>query len=114
PDRRPVGYDHRVADLAAQLAQPGDEERPAGVGVHPGRRAVGRDDHPGLHSARSHSPVLPPSLRRTRTRVSDAAGSTALTMSISASPAAATAVSASISTPVRSAVLTATSMSTVA
>ena len=48
----------------------------------------------------------------TRTRSIEAAGSTALTMSTSASPAAATAVSASISTPVRSAVLVTATIST--
>ena len=57
-------------------------------------------------SGRIHVPVLPPSLRSTRTASSTAAGSTALTMSCSVSPATATAVSASISTPVRSVVRT--------
>ena len=57
-------------------------------------------------------PVLPPSLRTTRTASSTAAGSTALTMSIRVSPATATAVSASISTPVRSVVRTVARMRT--
>ena len=49
-------------------------------------------------------PVLPPVFSSTRTSLITAAGSIALTMSISASAATVTEVSASISTPVRSAV----------
>src|SRR5262249_36184587 len=104
-----VRYHHRLVHLEAQFPHPGDKQRSAGVGVHPGGRPVGRHDHPypahGPSSGRTQSPVLPPSLRTTRTPSILAAASIALTMSIKARPAFATAVMASISTPVRSAVL---------
>ena len=117
----PSGTDDRAVDVAAERAQAVDQHRAAAVGVDTGRGPVRRDDDAGpdrptarrcQSRSRSHGPVLPPSLRSTRTRSIDAAGSTALTMSISASPAAATAVSASISTPVRSAVFVTTVIST--
>src|SRR5262249_60016452 len=106
PDRVPVLDHDRVVDVEAELAQTADEHRTARVGVHTGPGAVGGHDDPGPHCGRSHSPVLPPSLRSTRTPSRTAAGSTALIISMSANPAVATAVSASISTPVLSAVRT--------
>src|SRR5690606_3954167 len=87
------------------------DQRPGGVRVDAGGGPRGCHDHPYPHG-RLQEPVLPPSLVSTRTSVRLAAGSRALTMSMSVNPATAAAVSASISTPVRSAVLVAVAMST--
>src|SRR3954451_18359703 len=99
----------RSVDDEPQRAQALGERLAAAVGVDPGGGAVGGGDHhrPGAHGKLGHrtqSPFLPPDLASSRTSVMQARGSTALTMSMTASPATATDVRASISTPVRSAV----------
>src|SRR5690606_12096898 len=117
-DGRTVGHHPRAVDRASRLRGQLDEQRPRTVPVHPRGRPVrdGDDDHAGggrpAHPDRRQWPALPPVFSSTRTSVTTASGSRALTMSTSPSAAVITQVSASISTPVRSAVRTVALMST--
>src|SRR6478752_927834 len=119
PDHvRTVGADDRPADGEPAGDEPLSDHRAGPVRVDAGGRPGRGDDHHrcpvGGHRSTGlvQVPVLPPSLRSTRTASNTAAGSTALIMSCRVSPATATAVNASISTPVRSVVRTVAEINT--
>src|SRR3954471_22861287 len=113
-DRDAVRDHVRPVHLEAQGTETLRKQRPAPVdarGAGNCRRDRDGQRAPSRHE-RCQSADVPPVLLSTWIRAITAAGSTALTMSISARAATATQVSASISTPVRSAVRTVASMST--